>query len=219
MSESANHIVEGRRVEQCFYTRTWYGKCYHRQARCVTRFRWRASRITIRTANGFSVINSCLSKRSYPTCLCVTAFQLVHFQIAYHSSWWSYITHSYEMGSVAADGDLTSSTATGRNSRLQQHIVWQCMGETPCNIDYNQSAMWRMWHSWLIVYSSSNADNCKCCTCSMYWSFKFLFHDRFSHALFLIGQHTLHKLLTAIRVMDYNMMYGGPNLTRGASKC
>ena len=29
MSESAKHIVEGRRVEQCFYTRTWYGKCYH----------------------------------------------------------------------------------------------------------------------------------------------------------------------------------------------
>ena len=50
------------------------------------------------TANGFSVIHSYLSKRSYPTCLCVTAFQLVHFQITYHSSWWSYITQSYEMG-------------------------------------------------------------------------------------------------------------------------
>ena len=27
MSESAKHIVEGRRVEQCFYTRIQYGKC------------------------------------------------------------------------------------------------------------------------------------------------------------------------------------------------
>ena len=35
------------------------------------------------TANGFSTIHSYLSKWSYPTCLCVTAFQLVHFQIAY----------------------------------------------------------------------------------------------------------------------------------------
>ena len=33
------------------------------------------------TANGFSVIHSYPSKRSYPTCLCVTAFQLVHFQL------------------------------------------------------------------------------------------------------------------------------------------
>ena len=44
MSGSAKHIVEGRRVEQCFYTRTQY---YHRQARCVMRFRWRASWIII----------------------------------------------------------------------------------------------------------------------------------------------------------------------------
>ena len=39
---------------------------------------------------------------------------------------------------------------------------------------------------------------------------------------FIIGQHTLHNfhlLLTAIRVTDYNVMYGGPNLTREASKC
>ena len=30
-------------------------------------------------------------------CLCVTAFQMVHFQIAYHTSWWSYIVQPYEM--------------------------------------------------------------------------------------------------------------------------
>ena len=54
----------------------------------------------------------------------------------------------------------------------------------------------------------------------MYWTFKILILVRFSHTWFLIGQHSLHNfhlLLTAIRVMDYNMMYGGPNLTRGAS--
>ena len=84
------------------------------------------------TANGFSVIHSYLSKWRYLTCLCVTAFQLVHFQ-TYHSSWWSYISQSYEMGSVAADGDLTSrkELKTADSSGLQQHIVWQCMGELP----------------------------------------------------------------------------------------
>ena len=53
-------------------------------------------------------------------------------------------------------------------------------------------------------------------------SFKILFLVRFSHTLFLLGQHTLHNfhlLLTAIRVTNYNVMYGAPNLTRGASKC
>ena len=66
MLESAKHIVEGRRVEQCFYTRTWYGKCYTDKPD--------ASRASddehlgsSSTANGFSVIHSYLSKRSYPT--------------------------------------------------------------------------------------------------------------------------------------------------------
>ena len=48
-----------------------------------------------------------------------------------------------------------------------------------------------------------------------------LFLVRFSHTLLLLGQHTLHNLhllLTAIRVTDYNMMYVGPNLTRGGLK-
>ena len=52
-------------------------------------------------------------------------------------------------------------------------------------------------------------------------SFKILFLVRFSHTSFLLGQHTLHNLhllLTAIRVTDYNMMYVGPNLTRGGPK-
>ena len=31
-------------------------------------------------------------------CLCVTTFQMVHLQIAYHCSWWSYIAQPYEMG-------------------------------------------------------------------------------------------------------------------------
>ena len=48
------------------------------------------------TANGFSVIHSYLSKRSYPTCLCVTAFQLVHFQIGPIIAAGGVI--SYEMG-------------------------------------------------------------------------------------------------------------------------
>ena len=30
---------------------------------------------------------------------------------------------------------------TADSSGWQQHIVWQSMGETPRNIDYNQSAM------------------------------------------------------------------------------
>ena len=161
--QAQQHIVEGRRVEQCFYTRTQYGKCYHRQARCVTRFRDEHLGSSS-TANGFSVIHSYLSKRSYPTRLCVTAFQLVHFQIAYHSSWWSYITQ-------------------------------------PC--------LWRWELEVLHLFY-------------VLMSFKILFLVRFSHTLFLLGQHTLHNfhlLLTAIRVTNYNMMYGGPNLTRGASKC
>ena len=70
----------------------------------------------------------------------------------------------------------------------------------------------------MVNCSSSDADNWKCSTCSMHWSFKILFLVRFSHTLFSIGQHTLHNfhlLLTAIRVTDYNMMYGGPILQGG----
>ena len=51
------------------------------------------------TANGSALYPQLpLSKRSYPKCLCVTAFQMVHFQVAYHNSWWSCITQPYEMG-------------------------------------------------------------------------------------------------------------------------
>ena len=45
MSESAKHSIKGRMVEQCFYSRTHYGKCHHGQARRVLRFRRRASKI------------------------------------------------------------------------------------------------------------------------------------------------------------------------------
>ena len=67
----------------------------------------------------------------------MTAFQMVHFRVAYHSSWWSYINQPDTKWE--ADGDPTS---TGRNSRLRtlwDCLVWQCMGKTPHNIDYNQS--------------------------------------------------------------------------------
>ena len=73
----------------------------------------------------------------------------------------------------------------------------------------------------MVICSSPDADNWKCSTCSMYRSFKILFLVRFSYTLFLIGEHTLHNfhlMLTAIRVMDYDIMYGGPNLTKGAPK-
>ena len=78
------------------------------------------------------------------------------------------------MGSVAADGDLTSrkELKTADSSGLQQHIVWQYMGEPPRNIDYNQSAMYST--RFVVNCSSSDADNWKCSTCSMYWSFKIL---------------------------------------------
>ena len=48
-------------------------------------------------------------------------------------------------------------------------------------------------------------------------AFKILFLFRFSHTLFLIGQHTLHNvhlLLTAVRVTDYYMCMGAPIFTR-----
>ena len=37
MSASAKDSVKRRRVEQCFYSRTHYGKCHHGQARRVLR--------------------------------------------------------------------------------------------------------------------------------------------------------------------------------------
>ena len=83
---------------------------------------------------------------------------------------------------------------TAESSGLQQHIVWQCMGETPRNIDYNQSAMAEGRSTrFVVICSSSDADNWKCAplVLYMYWSFKILFLVRFSHTLFLIGQHTL----------------------------
>ena len=86
-SESAKHIVEGRRVEQVSTV-------------------WKVLPPTSQMRHALPMTSICkrfqryLSKRSYPTCLCVTAFELVHFQIAYHSSWWrmSCITQSYKMG-------------------------------------------------------------------------------------------------------------------------
>ena len=71
--------------------------------------------------------------------------------------------------------------------------------------------------SWLIIVALMLVTG----SAPMYWSFKILFLVRFSHTLFLIGQHTVdnfHLLLTAVRVTNYNMMYGGPNLTRGPPK-
>ena len=161
MSESAKHIVEGRRVEQCYYTRTWYEN--------VTTDKPDVSRASddehlgsSSTANAFSIIHSYLSKRSYPTCLCVTAFQLIHFQIAYHSSWWSYITHG------DGDGDLTSSTATGRNSRLQ--TFWDCNSilcgyawvKPPATLTTTKVQCEACSTRFVVICSSSDADNWKC---------------------------------------------------------
>ena len=71
------------------------------------------------TANGFSVIHNYLSKRSYPRCLCVTAFQLVHFQIAYHSSCMVKLYHPAIRNGIAADGDLPVQQQEGtRDCRL-----------------------------------------------------------------------------------------------------
>ena len=177
------------------------------------------------TANGFSVIHSYLSKRSYPTCLCVTAFQLVHFQIAYHSSRWSYITPVIRNGIAA---DMTSSTATGRNSRLQTlrncnsilcGNVWVKPPPPPTTLTTTKVQCEGCSTRFVVICSSSDADNWKCaplvlCIGHLRFCFLFLFNR--------LGQHTLHNfhlLLTAVRVTNYNIMYGGPNLTRGASKC
>ena len=89
----------------------------------------RAEHLGSSTANGFSATLASGSIRR----VCVTAFQLVHFQIAYHSSWWSYITQSYEMGlplMVTFQYSNRKELKTADSSGLQQHIVWQCMGET-----------------------------------------------------------------------------------------
>ena len=57
------------------------------------------------TANGFTVIYSYLSKRSYPMCLCVTAFQLVHFHIAYQQL--VELSHPVIRNGIAADMMVT----------------------------------------------------------------------------------------------------------------
>ena len=105
---------------------------------------------------------------------------------------------------------------TADSSGLQQDIVWQCMGEPPATLTTTKVQCKECSTRFVVNCSSSDGDNWKCSTCSMYWSFKILLDLAI---LFLIGQHTLHNfhlLLTAVRVTDYNMMYGGPNLTRGA---
>ena len=89
------------------------------------------------------------------------------------------------------------------------------MGETPRNIDYNQSAnyvkdvalgLWLFVVALMLITGSA---------LHLLYVFKILFLVRFSHTLFLIGQHTLHNfhlLLTAVRVTDYSIMYGGPKM-------
>ena len=206
-----------------------WNECYHGQARCVTRFPDDEHPGSSSTANGrfsFSVIHSYLSKRNYPRCLCVTAFQMVHFQIAYHSR---VISPSHTKWN--ADGDLTSVQQKLETCELphymQMHIVWQWV-RTPATLTTTKvqcEGFSTSFHFKCVGYcSNSDTDNWKCSTCSVYvlMSFKILFLVICSRTLFLIGQHTLHNFnlqLTATRVTDYNMMYGGPNLTRGASKC
>ena len=135
MSESANHSVERRRVEHVS-TKEF-------TMETVTTDKPGASLASndehlgsSSTANGFSVIHSYLSKRSYPKCLCVTAFQLVHFQIAYHCSWWCYITQPYEMGCWRWPHFQYSNMQkleTMDCSGLQLRIVWQWV-RTPATL-------------------------------------------------------------------------------------
>ena len=71
-------------------------------------------------------------------CLCVTAFQMVHFQIAYHTSWWSYIVQPYEMRCWWWPYfHYMQQQEWGRNSRLQtvwqMHILWQWV-RTPATL-------------------------------------------------------------------------------------
>ena len=91
------------------------------------------------TANGFSHFYSYLSKRNYPRCLCVTAFQMVHFQIAYHSSWWSYIPQPYEMGCCFCSQQQEGTQDCGLFGIATAYSV--AMGENSCNVDYNQTAI------------------------------------------------------------------------------
>ena len=75
------------------------------------------------TTNGFSIIHSYLSKRNYPRCLCVTAFQLVHFQIAAVN-----VISPSHMKWDHADVDFISNRKkleTADSSGLQLHIVCQ----------------------------------------------------------------------------------------------
>ena len=105
-----------------------------------------------------------------PRCLCVTAFQMVHFQIACHTMVHGVISHSYTKWDV--DSDPTSTTATGmrRNSRLrtlwQMHILWQWV-RTPTTLTTTKAQCegCSIWFHFI----SSDADNWKCSTCSMYW--------------------------------------------------
>ena len=122
----------------------------------------RAEHLGSSTANGFSATLASGSIRR----VCVTAFQLVHFQIAYHSSWWSYITQSYEMGlplMVTFQYSNRKELKTADSSGLQQHIVWQCEG---CSTRF------------VVICSSSDADNWKCAPlvlCIGHLRFCFLF--------------------------------------------
>ena len=111
------------------------------------------------TANGFSVIHSYLSKRSYPTCLCMTAFQLVHFQIAYHSSWWSYITQSYEMGLPLMVTLLPVQQQEGtQDCRLFRIATAYCVATLTTTKVQCEGCSTRF----VVICSSSDADNWKC---------------------------------------------------------
>ena len=69
------------------------------------------------------------------------AFQIVHFQIAYHSR---VISPSHTKWD--ADSDLTSvqqklETVNCHTISLYANAYSVAMGENPCNTDYNRSAM------------------------------------------------------------------------------
>ena len=135
--------------------------------------------------------------------------------------------HPVIRNGIAADMMVTFQHSN-RNSRLQ--TLWDCNSilcgnawvKPPATLTTTkvQCEGCRTW--FMVICSSSDADNWKCALlvlCIGHLRFCFLL-DLAIHCL--IGQHTLHNfhlLLTAVRVTDYNIMYGGPNLTRGASKC
>ena len=61
-------------------------------------------------------------------CLRLTAFRMVHLQIAYHCSWWSYIAQPYKMGCWWLPYFQYSNKKvlkTADSSPLQMHIVLQ----------------------------------------------------------------------------------------------